>query len=259
MGVVLLSDARIFSGAMTYLQFHLLFNVPLLFVLTLLGGGALLNTDIMGPMGLVLVIVVLFTTPWDNYAAWRGIWGFKEGRYLVKWAYLPMEEYLFFILQSLQAMLLTIIILGWLPDLPSMEPVWPLLSPASLAIGAALSLLFLFIGWRWGLPLPRFSKWQYTWHLFFWFGLVIALQWWVGWHILLPRWPVLVSVTLLLGTWLSLADWVAVKQEIWFFDERLITGKKIANILPWEEAAFFYTTNLIVCQSLLLFLPEFLR
>jgi len=244
---------------MTYLQFHLLFNVPLLFLLSLLAGGALLNTGILAPIGLVLVIVVLFTTPWDNYAAWRGIWGFKEGRYLVKWGYLPMEEYLFFVIQSIQAILLTLIVTAWLPDLPSLTSPWPLLSPASLVIGLSISAVFLFIGWRWGLPLPRFSKWQYAWHLFFWFGLVVALQWWAGWPILLPRWPILLAVTLLLGTWLTLADIVAVRKGIWFFDERLITGKRVARILPWEEAAFFYLTSLIVSQSLLLFLPEALR
>lgn len=244
---------------MTYLQFHLIFNVPILFVLSLLTGARWLNPDLWPPVLAILVIVMIFTTPWDNYAAWRGIWGFKEGRYLVKWLYLPMEEYLFFLIQSVQAILLTLVAIDWFSDITSLSSSITIDHPLSLVIGLLISATFILIGWKVGLPLPRFSKWQYAWHLFFWFGLVVALQWWAGWPILLPRWPILLAVTLLLGTWLTLADIVAVRQGIWFFDERLITGNRVARILPWEEAAFFYLTSLIVSQSLLLFLPEALR
>ncbi|MEO0454908.1 MAG: lycopene cyclase domain-containing protein, partial [Verrucomicrobiota bacterium] len=183
---------------MTYLQFHLFFNVPLLFFLALAAAPFLLASQVIIAILIVLAIVMVFTTPWDNYAAFKGIWGFSEGQYTKKIGYLPIEEYLFFITQSLQAMMLTMIISSWLPEIETIATSFTLFSPGSLAIGLGISAIFILIGWKVGLPLAPFSKWQYTWHLFFWFGLVWSLQLWVGWSILLPRWPILLGVTLLL-------------------------------------------------------------
>jgi lycopene cyclase domain-containing protein len=65
--------------------------------------------------------------------------------------------------------------------------------------------------------------------------------------------------TLVIGTYLCLADWVAIKKGIWFFDEEQITGWKIRGMMPWEEAAFFYITSLLVAQTFLILLPANLR
>ena len=37
---------------------------------------------------------------------------------------------------------------------------------------------------------------------------------------------------------------------------RKVTGLRLAKVLPWEEAAFFFLTSLLVAQSYLLLLPE---
>jgi lycopene cyclase domain-containing protein len=56
----------------------------------------------LAPMGLLLVVVYVATTPWDNLAVKWGLWGFEPERiWGVKLGYLPLEEYLFFGLQTL--------------------------------------------------------------------------------------------------------------------------------------------------------------
>jgi lycopene cyclase domain-containing protein len=55
------------------------------------------------------------------------------------------------------------------------------------------------------------------------------------------------------------ADWIAIGKGIWFFDEEQITGWKIRGVMPWEEAAFFYVTSLLVAQTFLILLPAGLR
>jgi lycopene cyclase domain-containing protein len=86
---------------MTYARFLGLFVVlPILWLLfryrrTLSWRGLV-------PMGLLLVVVYTATTPWDNLAVKWGLWGFEPERiWGIKLGYLPLEEYLFFGLQTL--------------------------------------------------------------------------------------------------------------------------------------------------------------
>jgi len=244
---------------MTYFQFHLLFNLPLLACLILLGASSWVVPEITGTALLVLVPVIVFTTPWDNYAARWGIWGFSKGQYWKKVGYLPVEEYLFFIIQSLQAMALTVLVVPWLGGSGMGTAIGD--RDLRLISGGAVWLMLVAAGWKLG---PWFrqltgGKWHYTGHLLYWFLPVIALQWWIAPDILLPQAEVLVVVTLLLGTYLSWADWMAIERNIWFFDHAQTTGVRLGEKMPWEEAAFFYLTSLLVSQSFLLLLPEFWR
>jgi lycopene beta-cyclase len=56
----------------------------------------------LAPMGLLLGVVYATTSPWDNLAVKWGLWGFDPERiWGIKLGYLPLEEYLFFGLQTL--------------------------------------------------------------------------------------------------------------------------------------------------------------
>lgn len=245
---------------MTYFRFHLVFTLPLLIALVLPGLDTWAVPCVTGTALLVLVPVMIFTTPWDNYAAKCGIWGFSEGQFFRKIGYLPVEEYLFFVIQSAQAMALTLIVLDF-GDFRSLGGVteetrsWLLISGGIGFLICMVAGVFISAQWK----TRSGGKWHYTWHLFFWFLPVVILQWWIAPDVLLPRWPVLLSVTVLLGTYLSWADWMAIKRNIWFFDHKQTTGLNLGGKMPWEEAAFFYLTSLLVCQSFLILLPEVYR
>ncbi|MHA7627917.1 lycopene cyclase domain-containing protein [Corallococcus sp. M7] len=86
---------------MTYARFLGLFVVlPILFLLVRY--RRTLSWRGLAPMGLLLIIVYAATSPWDNMAVKWGLWGFDPERiWGVKLGYLPLEEYLFFGLQTL--------------------------------------------------------------------------------------------------------------------------------------------------------------
>lgn len=92
---------------MTYLDFHLIFNLPLL-VLLLWFARKRMTPVHWKWFGVVALIVMAFTFPWDNYAVKQGIWGFGEDRVLFRVDALPIEEILFFLIEALAVCLVTI-------------------------------------------------------------------------------------------------------------------------------------------------------
>jgi lycopene cyclase domain-containing protein len=92
---------------MTYLEFHLIFNVPLI-ALLLWATRRRLRRAHWKWIGVVCLIVLAFTIPWDGWAVGRGIWEFDDRRVLARIGNLPVEEIGFFILETLVVCLLVI-------------------------------------------------------------------------------------------------------------------------------------------------------
>ncbi len=205
----------------------------------------------------VLLAVMIFTTPWDNYAAKWGIWGFPREKYSLRIGYLPVEEYLFFILQSVNVMLTVRALFHFFPE-------WMTGQETSVDNWTLLYLGVSIIPWAvivWQLRLMRKKQGprvNYAIHLA-WFLPVVYAQWILAPPLFFGHFWLLLLVMAIFGLYYSLADLVAVRAGTWFFDEKQITGFKVAGVLPWEEIAFFYLTTLLVAQSYLLLLPGDLR
>ena len=112
---------------MTYLQFHLAFNLPALVILLWLTRRRLRPQHgkwIAAICGIVLVA----TTPWDNWAVHCRIWDFDWNRVTpvvvplngVMWR-LPLEEYGFFLIETVLVALGAVLCLP-VPDETSRQP-----------------------------------------------------------------------------------------------------------------------------------------
>ena len=102
---------------MTYLEFHLIFNIPLIALLLWLGRKRLTRVHLRW-IGTICLIVLAFTFPWDNWAVGEKIWEFQEDRVLFRVLNLPIEEIMFFIIETIVVCLVAI---HFLPEKPTAE------------------------------------------------------------------------------------------------------------------------------------------
>ena len=232
---------------MSYLAFHLVFTLPPILLLALIQRQPLAGIGgLRAWLGLPLIalIALVYTTPWDNYLIWRDVWHYGTGRVVGTIGYVPVEEYLFFLLQPI----FTGLWLYWLLAHKS-EPIGQECSTTVRTTGTvfwvALSLAgALMLQWNPGVYLGLILAWA---------GPVLALQWVIG---ATQVWAA--KRTWLLGTlvptlYLWVADRIAIGQGIWSISDAYTTGLHLFG-LPLEEATFFLVTNLLVVQGVLLFL-----
>jgi lycopene cyclase domain-containing protein len=84
----------------TYARFLALFVGPLLVLAVALVWRRLAARHLLFLAGLTLVVLA-WTSPWDNAAVAMGLWGFDPERISgITIGLLPIEEYAFFLLQT---------------------------------------------------------------------------------------------------------------------------------------------------------------
>ena len=230
-------------GDVTYWQFHFYLILPAI--------GALLGrwwwTGCPGPPGagrglvMMAALALVYTTPWDNYLVYRGVWSYEEERVATSWriGYVPLEEYLFFVLQPIFTGLCLLLFSsrndqGWpARDLPARS--W------SLRLGA-LGVLGIAAG----------GRWLYAGLILTWGAPPLALHWFYGGDTLWTLRRMAIPAFLLSTGYLWVAGRIAIGAGIWSISTRYSTGWTLLG-LPLEEALFFVVTNLLVIQVLLLF------
>ncbi len=223
---------------MTYLEFLLIFLLPPL---------AWLLAHPRGPAGqrwlplLMSAAALLYTAPWDNYLVFKGVWVYGRGRVLGTILYVPIEEYLFFLLQPLAT--------GWWalwaePVERALPQRGALVRWGGLAACASLSLLgaALLLEGRHALYLGLILAWA---------GPVLAAQWAFGGDLLYQQVAPLLRGVALPTLYLWAADDLAIHLGIWRISAQFSSGFQLLG-LPLEEAVFFLVTNVLVVQGVLL-------
>ena len=224
---------------MTYLEFLILFiGIPLFAISFWAYKKQCLDQKNITGIGLMCVIALVYTTPWDNYLIMENIWSYPEGVVFATIGYVPIEEYGFMVMQTMLA--------GVLWSLVSSKINVSGLTPSGK--GILVSLIPGFIG---AYCLSHESG-TYAGLILIWAFPPLALQWGLGARALLTSakmWmPLWVGFTL----YLCLADAFAISDGIWTITSTTRSGIEIMGILPIEEALFFALTNLFVLQGLCL-------
>jgi lycopene beta-cyclase len=235
----------------TYLQFHFIFILPLIALLALwayldVRRGKLLagsvgshNKAALVSIMIHILLAVAYTTPWDNYLVYRNVWGYPESSVLFKIGYVPLEEYLFFVFQTIIAALTLFTVARYY------NPANTVLSGDGTRVrwmGVMIALAIMIVG----AICLLFPKGTYVGLILVWAMPVLMLQLGFGADILLRRWRLVLAAIALPTLYLWLADrYAIVEGGIWWINPELTTG--IAPFgLPIEEALFFLMPNLFV-------------
>jgi lycopene cyclase domain-containing protein len=97
---------------MTYGVFLLIFLVPVA-LFSLWATRRIVGRRGWAALAALMALALAYTTPWDNYLVVRGVWSFDADRVLGVFLWrVPLEEYLFYLLQVLITGLFTLWLLA---------------------------------------------------------------------------------------------------------------------------------------------------
>lgn len=226
----------------TYVAFLAAFVLPPLAALTALR-VARWDGDYyrLGGIGVLVVLAMAYTTPWDNYLVARGVWWYGDGAVAAWLWHAPVEEYAFVATQTLVTGL-------WVQSLPVRDDPGFLPTRRDAAAGLLAGVLVAAVGVA---ALTRDDTF-YLGAILAWAGPVLALQWAVGWRYLWARRRLYAVAVAVPTVYLATIDRWAIADGIWVLAGQYTTGLTVLG-LPVEEGAFFLVTNLFVTQGLILY------
>jgi len=196
-------------------------------------------------------LAIAYTTPWDNYLVATGVWYYNPELVTgIVFGYVPIEEYTFFVVETILAGL------WWWFLSRRLSPPTDEFKPNKKFV--QISSVFLIIIWMIFTYLFFFgdTKWTYLGITLFWALPAILPQLLFGADILwqyrkLVFWAIMVP-----GMYLSLMDIVALQDTTWSISKSQTTGILFFGILPLEEVVFFFITNVLITFGMTLLLAN---
>ena len=244
---------------MNYFEFLLLFIVlPLVFLLILNIVQKSKNSYSISPylaMIILSVVALIYTTPWDNYLVAKTIWFYNETLvtgFTIGWV--PIEEYSFFILQTILSGLLFFWIIEKTEFRELLEKKSKNLKNINMISVLAITVLWFSMILIFLLSLD--PSLTYLSLILIWGLIPIGLQLLYGADIIWKHKRTVFSIIIILTSYLSIVDAIAIDRGIWTISPKTSTGILLGGILPIEEAVFFFITTILVIFGMILFLDK---
>jgi lycopene cyclase domain-containing protein len=197
-----------------------------------------------------VVLALVYTTPWDNYLVANRVWWYDPELVTgITLGWVPIEEYTFFVVQTLLTGLWTLALNRFVfRSAPSFTPSMRVSRLVTFVVALlwVISTLFLLLGPKSGTYLTLILSWAL---------LPVLIQVAFGADILLANWRLLLAAVLPPTLYLWLVDAIAIAGGTWTISPAQTTGIK-AGPLPLEEMVFFLMTNLIITFGVTLMLSE---
>ena len=200
-----------------------------------------------------VVIAVIYTTPWDNYLVATNVWWYDPNLVTgVRLGYVPIEEYTFFVLQTLLTGFWTLFLMRFVFKSPMREVrnrKLRLVVGSSTVILWLASTALLLSGWKPGTYLALILSWALV---------PVTIQLFYGADLLLANWRLAVTAFMVPTLYLWLVDSLSISSGTWTIDPAQTTGLVLGS-LPMEEMLFFLMTNVIIVFGMTLLLSEYTR
>jgi lycopene cyclase domain-containing protein len=202
-------------------------------------------------IGIHIILAIVYTTPWDNYLVATGVWYYNPELVTgIVIGYVPIEEYTFFIVETILAGFWWWFLARRLSPPPTdFKPNRRLIQiSAGALVFVWLIFTYLFFFGN--------EKWTYLSITLFWALPAILPQLLFGadilWHYRrLVFWAIFIP-----GIYLSLMDILALNDTIWSISKEQTTGILFFGILPLEEVVFFFITNVLLMFGMTLLLAN---
>ncbi|KAI9320872.1 phytoene synthase [Dichotomocladium elegans] len=228
---------------LTYMEIHLYYTLPVVGLLfTLL-------RPFHSPQNtfryvFLSIMAFLTASPWDNYIVRHRAWWYCHSCVTAVIGYVPLEEYMFFIIMTLMTVAFADLTMRW--HLPSAFIKPHDSSSRSLLIRYVPIGLFLAVGVKaWNLAIPD-TRLFYGSCILWYVCPVLALLWFGASEYICRRWRA-VSISIIVPTvYLCWVDQVAIAAGTWHISIRTSTGTMVAPNLPLEEFMFFALINVVL-------------
>lgn len=198
-----------------------------------------------------VLVALIYTTPWDNYLVATNVWWYNPQLVTgIVLGWVPIEEYIFFVVQTIMTSL-------WVHFLARRLPLKPLPAPAEggrmrlLSTGLVMLLwlpfvVILIVGWQPGAYLALTLVWALpplVLQLAFGADILWRYRYLLFWGIAAPT------------LYLAVGDTFPIGAGTWTIDPMQSTGIFIGS-LPVEEGVFFLMTNTLIVLGTLLVLAK---
>jgi lycopene cyclase domain-containing protein len=197
-----------------------------------------------------VVVALVYTTPWDNYLVATRVWWYDPQLVTgVTIGWVPIEEYTFFVLQTLLTGLWLLWLARHLPP-PIDAPLRPKLRWISASLTGLIwlaSVIGLLSGWMPGTYLTIQLAWALP-------PIIFQLAFGAD---ILYRYRGIALLTLVPTTlYLGAVDAVAIGAGTWTIDPVQSLEIYLGGVLPLEEFTFFLVTNTLVAFGMTLVLAQ---
>ena len=246
---------------MTYFGFLLRFLViPILVFLAIAYWDTKRNSQMSGfrngravwiGIAVHVLLAVAYTTPWDNYLVATGVWSYNPELVTgLLIGYVPIEEYTFFVLETILSGL------WWWSVARRLSPPATEFKPNRFAVYLSSSILtFLWLVFTYLFFFGE-ARWTYFSITLFWALPPILIQLIFGADILWHYRKLIFWALVIPGLYLSLMDIVALRETTWAISPGQTTGILFFGILPLEEVVFFFITNILITFGMTLLLAN---
>ena len=200
-------------------------------------------------LGVLILVALIYTTPWDNYLVASGVWWYDPA--LVSGAvfgWVPLEEYLFFLLQPILVGLWLVWLARRIPVSAAPAPGWTRIAlTAGLGVAWIVSVVLLATNSQSARYLALTLSWALP---------PLLLQLGFGADVLLRHWRLLIVTIVTATLYLAGTDAIAISAGTWTIDPAQSTGFMLGGVLPLEEFIFFLLITLLISWGLTLGIAE---
>ncbi|XP_050422717.1 uncharacterized protein LOC126834665 [Adelges cooleyi] len=226
---------------LTYIDVHLTYTLSVTGVLTLITWPFVSRLELFKII-FVCTMAFVYTTPWDNYIIFNDAWMYSADKIIAVIGYVPVEEYMFFVIQTVMTSLWALVCTRWSPACFNFN-----YNQTSHRLIRWIPILLMSLvtvkGFRMAIP---GQETFYLGCILWWSSPVIIFLWYGAGNYFVKKLATSLVAVVVPTLYLCWVDQIALKDNVWHINEKTSLKIFLAEDLPFEECLFFLITNVII-------------